>query len=509
MIAPVLSALVLVATTVPTLSVDIAALTRDMAVTGGDAPTGGAATLRWRGKVKLVVEQGGDGNEVVVRFDKPLDEASIAGFQRRLGSGLSRFEWNDDSLVLRAAPGRALTATSRGDTLLVAIAEDDASADVPAIADDPVPYALAAAAADAAAGYPGRAHRRVAALATRYPGDPRVRRALADGDAARGASGRAAAGYRALDADDRTARRTIRDAGGEASIGASYRDGSGFSQLDGTARLGVAVSPAVMAAVAVRQVHTRADALVGRDGIVRSGRADATVIEAGGSIVGAQPVRVEAAMLVDLSDPRVAFRGRLFHGYAEGEARLVFAYRAPEFQTAEQALFGGHASRIGGGFTWRMHPALQARIDLGLNRYGLVNEARLVDSTTLSAGLDLILHRGSPDILLLYRLDAEYVGRQVRRPGGLPALAYFDRENHTGQLLVARDVGAIRLAAAGGWTVDRYGSDGPTATVTAGGAIGDAWRFDLGGGVTSIQQPNLPGTQIFARGSVSRSLGRP
>lgn len=499
-------ALALLSVTVPVLPVDIAGLTRDAVVTGG-----GVAMLHWTHRVTLAVEPGDD--EVVVRFDRPLDEAGIAAFRRDAGAGLARFEWNDDSLVMRAAPGRTLTVTPQGDALLVTIRAETApgagAAEAPAVVDDPVPYALAAAGADTAAGYPGRAHRRVAALAKIYPDDARVRRALADGDAVRGAAGRAATGYRALDADDPVARRTIRDAGGEASIGASYRDGSGFSQFDATGRVAVAVSRATTAAVAVRQVHTRADALVGRDGVVRSGRADSTNIELGANVVGERPVRVEAAMLVDLSDPRVAFRGRLFHGYAEGEARLVFAYRVPEFQTAEQALFGGHASRIGGGFTARLSPAVQARGDVGLNRYGLRNEARLVDSTTLSGGLDLILTRGSPDIVLLYRLDAEYVGRQVLRPGGLPALAYFDRENHTGQLLVARDVGAVRLAAAGGWTFDRYGSDGPTATVTVGGAIGEAWRFDLGGGVTSIQQPNLPGTQIFARGTVSRSLGRP
>jgi len=65
----------------------------------------------------------------------------------------------------------------------------------------------------------------------------------------------------------------------------------------------------------------------------------------------------------------------------------------------------------------------------------------------------------------------------------------------------------VQLTALAGWTVDRFGGDGPTASIGLAAPIAIAWRVEGGAGITSITRPGFSGRQLFARAQVTRSLG--
>ncbi|KEY98416.1 hypothetical protein AI27_11900, partial [Sphingomonas sp. BHC-A] len=157
----------------------VAALPPDTDVTASDART---VDLQWSGDVHIELED--SGHELVVRFDRPIADAALKDFAAAAGPDLADLRWNDDSLVLRAAAGRKLEAVADKRVLHVRFLPDGEATPAPAIAGEPqradldVELAIARAQADAAAGYPGLARRRLAPLAAAYPGDRRIQRLL-------------------------------------------------------------------------------------------------------------------------------------------------------------------------------------------------------------------------------------------------------------------------------------------------------------------------------------------
>jgi len=472
------------------------------------AATADELTLDWPARTILSMET--DGVETVMRFDRAPDAVSLEAFRRDAGTDLIRMDWNDTSMVIRPAPGRTFVPNLKGTRLSIRIVRDaPPGADM---ATEPVDYSLARAAAESASGYPGRARKMLLTLARSLPDDPQLIRTMADMDASRGATLRAARHYRALDAADAYARRTIRAAGGEVAAIVAARDGGGFAQIEASVRATVPVAAArngldTVIGGAIRQVRTRADAVVARDGGIRTLRRPVTLAEVTGSI-GDATTRLELLGAGNLSRTRVGLAARLLRGPAEREWRLAAAYHLPDVLTAEQVLLGGYVDRWGGGVTWRSSPAVQVQGDVARTSYGLVREGILATSTVVTGGVDATVRRLNPALTLSYRLEAEYVDRLDRRVNGPAALPLADRENHTVQALVAEQRGPWRLVAAAGWTFDRFGGNGPTGALTAAGFIGDAWQAEATGGVSSIRRPNLVGTQLFARVALRRSMGR-
>lgn len=458
--------------------------------------------LVWTGPVSLAIED--DGAEVVVRYDRPLPGDTVAAFRAGAGEDLGRLVWNDDSLVMAAAPGRRLSVTRAADRLLVRFRPETPAGEA---TGDPVDYTLAQAGADTAAGYPGRARGRLQRLEAQHPRDPHVQRALADLDAATGQRRRAARRYRALEATDPAAMTVRRDANGEAGVSVASRSGSGFSQLEGIAKASVPVSDAASVTGAIRHVRTRSDVVVTPAGVAADVRSDRTLGEANVILAPSPVLRFDMAAVFDFTDPHVSFGGKLYFGSAERELRVLAAYQVPDVSSAEAALLGGRLDRLGGGATLRLAPAVSVQVDAAFNAYHLAREGRQATSITVAGGLDYIVRRREPTLSLLYRLDAEYVDRIDLRADGLPALPLVDRENHTMQALVGQSLGNVRLAAAGGWTFDRFGGNGPTGAATAAASIRSGWRAEMSAGVSSISRPNLPGSQLFMRGSLARSLG--
>lgn len=468
------------------------------------------ATLAWAVPVQLSVER--DGYEVVVRFDKPLAEEEIARFAAATGPYLADLRWNDDSLVMRPAEGSSIAIDQQARSLSVRFVEDapvgTATATVTSDADGEIELALARAQADAAAGYPGEARRRLEELAQAHSGDARVQRALADAEAAEGRTRDAAARYLSLAADDPMARRIIGDAGGRVTAGTIYRDGKTFSQWESGIDVNVPVGEGLTAGAGLRHVRTIVESVASATGYLPKVTHNLTIADGNASLRLADAVRITVLASALLDHDVVGAGARLVAGPPEREARLYGSYRMPDFSTAEQAAFGGHMTRIGAGGTFRLTPELVVQGDAVLNRYGLPGGGVRTRTTQVLAGVDVLALRRPLSVQLSYRLDAEYVGRVDLRPNGTPFIPLSDRENHTVQVVMSKSIRNAQVTAAGGWTKDRYGGDGPTASVGALFNVGDAWRIEAGGGVSSISRPVVSGRQYFLRLSISRALGR-
>ncbi|KQM96822.1 hypothetical protein [Sphingomonas sp. Leaf25] len=461
---------------------------------------GDGARLVWRPGTAIAAEAR-DG-ELVVRSDQPIDDAAIDAFRAAAGNAIGDLRWNDDSLVLRPAAGWDMTWSASGSAIAVAFAAhaDDIVVDAP---DQPVELdtRLLAIEADVAAGYPGQGRRAAEALAHAYPDDPRIGRIVADARNADGDLRGAAKAYRKIGATDRTARRAQAFAPGAASVGATLRSGGDLSQVESAARADVAVDDTLTLGGGVRAVASRVDTGTRRESYV-----DPIVDLAATARVG-DATRVQA-VLAGAIDSGVTGGGvRVTAGSAEAQWRAALLLHQPDYSTVEQAIGGGHLSRITAGGGYRIAPGLVGQVDVGANRYGLAGMGGASDTLTLAGGLDYIVRRGGIAFGLTYRLEGEYVQRLRRYGDGSAIVDLVNRENHTVQGLLSGAFGEAQLTGLAGWTVDRFGGNGPNASLGLNLPVATAWRIEASGGITSIARPGFPGEQVFARAQVSRGLG--
>ncbi|MBN2971752.1 hypothetical protein JW805_06955 [Roseomonas aeriglobus] len=461
----------------------------------------GSQRLRWPAGTRLEVADH-DG-ELVIRADRPIDTAAIDTLRRSAGAAIADLRWNDQSLVLRAAPPWRIAWQRDGSTLALTFLYAAApiastTASTASVSDgEAIDVALASIEASAAAGYPGEARRTAQALADRYPDDPRALRALADARNANGDARGADALYRRLNADDRAARRARAFAPGAASVAATVRDGGDLTQIDVAARVDGALSDAVSLGGALRHIETR--------------------VETAGSAVRERSQIAEASVGVRLSDDvsatllaasaldtGVTGGGiRFVAGASELQIRGGAVYRLPDYSTGQQALAAGALSRIGIGGAYRVAPGLYAQLDGAWNQYGLAGAYDASDTVTVAGALDYLVRRGSPSLTLAYRLDGEYVLAN-RRP---TALTLIDRENHSLLGIGSATLGRTQLTGQLGYTVDRFGGDGPNVAIGLSSLLGDGWRIDGSGGLTSVSRTGFDGRQLFGRAQITRGLG--
>ena len=462
------------------------------------SPSWGSQRLRWPAGTTVTVSE--RDNEVVLRFDRPLSADAIASVRAAAPAAIADLRWNDDTLVLRASPGWRI-GWQREDAAvaLTFLRDDDVAATATADAADSgaLDVALTAIEADAAAGYPGQARRAAEALARRHPDDPRVLRKLADARNGDGDVRGAAQIYRRLGSDDATARRARAFAPGAASLSATARDGGDLSQLEIAARADVAIGDDVSVGGAVRHVESRVDTSAGKIS------AGSTIVEASAGARLSDDVRATIVAASALDTGVTGGGLRFVAGSSDLQLRGGLLYHMPDYSTGQQVLGDGYLTRGALGFGYRVTPGLYAQLDGGWNRYGLAGTDISSDTITLAGGLDYLVRRGSPSFTIGYRLDAEYV--QANRS---PLLTLADRENHTVQGVVSGAIRKVQLTGQLGYTVDRYGGDGPNAALGLSAPIGDGWRIDGGGGVTSISRTGFDGRQLYGRAQLTRGLGR-
>lgn len=331
---------------------------------------------------------------------------------------------------------------------------------------------------------------------------------MADSDAAIGARLRAGRAYSMLQARDDSAGRIVRELGGTLGLTVLARDGAGFRQVDGTVRGTLPVYAEIAAEAAVRVVRTHANAVVDNTGVEHNVRQSHTMLELAARGFVGPTTRVDLVGTTWIGKGAAGMSGQLRLGPPERELRLLGSYHLPDISTAEQAVGGGFIDRVSIGGTLRLSSKAVIQADGYVNRYGLAREGVVARTVSVTGGLDYLLRRREPWLTITYRLEAEYPGRQALRPGGALALPFSDRENHTVQLASGKQFGVVQLSGSAGWTKDRFGGNGPTATINASTAI-RGWRAELATGVSSISRPNFPGRQYFLRVSLVRMLGRP
>jgi len=453
------------------------------------------ARLAWPDDAVVRIED--RGGELVARFDRPIAPARLAAFREAAGDAIGDLRWNDDSLVLRPATGWTMRWRQTGPVVAVAFSPPADGALLEVADDSASDAALAAIEADVAAGYPGSALRAATTLANRYPADRRAARLLADTRLAQGDVRGAARDYRALAADDLAARRTIAAAAGTAGIGVTARDGSDLAQTEFAARIDAAVGDTFDVGGGVRH-------LVSTVATVRSGD---TVIDASLAAAFDGAVRIQLFASAALDDAVTGGGARVTAGSPDAQFRATVTRHMPDYSTPAQVLAGGYLSRALIGVTYRLTPGVVVQGDIGAYRYGLATGSGESDTIVASAGVDYLIRRQFPALGLTYRFDAEYVQRLQLGADRLAVIPLATRENHTLQGLASGAIGAVQLTALAGWTVDRFGGDGPTASLGIAAPIAVAWRVEGSGGITSIARQGFAGRQLYARALLTRSLG--
>jgi len=439
--------------------------------------------------------------ELVARFDRPIAPARLAAFRESAGDAIGDLRWNDDSLVLRPAAGWTMRWRQTGPVVALAFSPPADGALLEATDDSASDAALAAIEADVAAGYPGSALRAATRLAQRYPADRRAARLLADTRLAQGDVRGAARAYRALAADDLTARRTIAAAAGTASIGVTARDGSDLAQTEFAARIDAAVGDTLDVGGGVRHLVSSVGTAAPT---VRSGD---TVVDASLAAAFDGAARIQLFASAALDDAVTGGGARITAGAADAQFRATVTRHMPDYSTPAQVLAGGYLSRALIGVTYRLTPGVVAQGDIGAYRYGLATGSGASDTIVANAGVDYLIRRQFPALGLTYRFDAEYVQRMQLGADRLAVIPLATRENHTIQGLASGAVGAVQMTALAGWTVDRFGGDGPTASLGLAAPIAVAWRVEGSGGITSIARQGFAGRQLYARALLTRSLG--
>ena len=477
-------------------------------VTARPRPVAIAVRLDWPAATPVTLESASD--DIVARYPRPPGDAAIAAFSAQAGDRIARFDWGPDNLVIRGLPGQRLSAVAVPGGIVVTFTPVDAAAPPIVAADDRDATMLLLAEADAAAGYPGRARRRIARIAAARPGDPGVQAALASAETASGRTRDAARRYRALPggggAAGAAAARTI---GPAIETTLLVRDGRGYAQTEAVLRGGTPALDAVRIDGAVRHVRTRGDDPAGTPRRIGT-RATETGIAA--SVVAAAGLRLRFDLtgLVDGSGGRGGVGGAVSAAIGDPERRGAFrlAWHLPDFATPTGALYGGWADRATAGGALRIAPGATVRLDGTLARYGLYGGGARLTTAVLEGGVDYLLRRQSPAITLGYRIDAEYVldRRAVVAPD--PYATLTNRENHTGEATIGLPLArAIALTGTAGWTVNRYGGDGPTAALGVALVPTDGWEGGLIAGISSVSRPGQPERQAYGRAALTRRFG--
>ena len=472
------------------------------------------ARLDWPAGTPVTLESASD--DIVVRYPHMPEAAAIAAFSAQAGDRIGRFDWGPDNLVIRGVPGQRLSAIAVAGGIRVTFTPVDAVAATTPIVptDDRDATALLIAQADAAAGYPGRARRRIAAIAAARPDDAGVQAALASAETASGRTQDAARRYRALpDGGGAAGQAAARAIGPAIETTLLVRDGRGYGQAEAVLRGGVPAGDTVRIDGAVRHVRTQGDDPSGAARRIRT-RATETGIAVGLTPAPGLRLRFDLTGLVDSSGgrggPNSGVGGAVSAAIGDPERRgaVRLAWHLPDFATPTGALYGGWTDRATAGGGLRIAPGASVRLDATLARYGLYGGGARLTTAVLEGGVDYLLRRQSPSIALGYRIDAEYVldRRTVAAPD--PYATLTDRENHTGEATIGWPLAdAFAFTGAAGWTVNRYGGNGPTAALGLALLPTGGWEGGLTAGISSVSRPGQPERQAYGRAALTRRFG--
>ncbi|MDF8335534.1 hypothetical protein [Novosphingobium cyanobacteriorum] len=455
------------------------------------------AVMAWPAGTHLTLHQ--TGAELVIRSDRPVIESSIRQFADVASLQIEDLRWNDNTVLLRAVS--IPTAVVRADSVeltLPATVEGVASAGNDDARQATRAAAMTAIAVELAAGYPTNARRLAQGALAGAPRDRELLRLLADAETAEANIGAAARHYREAGADDHSARQVIARAGGIIGAESLFRSGSHLTQVDSRATLETPVSDRVRLKLGVRQVIENASS--GNSSLVTG----AYTAEVSASWRAAPLLQIDFSGASWIDEGVTGGGARVTWGSPQAQLFVAYSAGLPDFSIAGQIRNRGYLNQLRLGAGSRLTSGLSWRLEGGLRTYGLRNLAT-AQTLSVEGGLDLVVLR-RPTVTLAYRFDGEYVSAD-RANGAAALLALADRENHSVLVYIDGRAGPVGLTAGAGWTVNRYGGEGPNLSLAAALPVGDRWLVEASSGLSSISRPGFPGRQVFGRLGLRRSLG--
>lgn len=422
-----------------------------------------------------VVEAGG--GELLVRLSAPVDAEALSDLPKRLGDWIDGVSFGFDTVLFKARRNVRMSFAIRGRTLLVELSPSDpSSGDAGATARDGaatnIRVELLKARLLLISGEVRAAADLLAGLAKRYPHDPLVIAALADGDNRAGRWRRALMRYDGLlmrypenenyaearaDTANQHARRVITDLEWRRVPG---EENSRTFRLAGNEF----VSPALRLGAAFEIRHMNAK------GVRRSG----------GRVGDFSGVRERGELYArhDWLDGQW-LRGDLFVGetgpgiggiYARpdlyGVSQISIEYRRPNWDYLEGVVGGGIRDKIEVRREHRFSPRISSSLTGFAYRYGLDHDDNMATSVGTQVSLDYAVTLESPRLVLGYLLDAEYRTSWETRldstGGPFNPIPLVSREQHTGRMILEQHLSArLLLSIEIGYTVNRFGGKGP------------------------------------------------
>lgn len=464
------------------------------------AGTSTSATLVWPSGTKLELEH--SGNEVIVRSNRAVDEQSLSALQAAAASRIADLRWNDRTVLISMVPDATATVTINRnivklDWLAPAVASPALTAGQRDTANEERERQILDIQVDLASGFPETARRKALALTRAQPDDLQLWRLLADCEAATQDYKAAARHYRKAKATDRQARRVIALSQGTANLATSYRGNADFQQVELIGKARLSVSDTTDLGVQVQKtISTEAQA--------QPSSTTADILEIAASITLAPRLQADFSGTTWVDQSVTGGKARLVYGGPQANIYAHIARNLPDLTFASQARMGGFLHQWGAGGRLQVSSAVQLHAEYARRVYGI---ARQSAGTTdfLAGGATLIVLR-KPQLSLAYQFDAEYVKRLASLPPAL-ALPLGNRENHSLLAYWNAALGPVAITSGLGWTLDRYGGDGPNASVAMNLPLGEHWQLAANGGLSSISRPGFPQSQTYARLSVVRALG--
>ena len=497
----VLALLALAAAPLPYLEVDPRVFDQDKDGTNAVfAGTDTSATLVWPRGTKLAIEQ--SGNEIIVRSNRAIDEQSLAALQAAAASRIADLRWNDTTVLLIMAPDAGATVTINRNILnldwLAPVAPIPAmAAGQQDMTSDERERQMLAVQVDLASGFPETARRKALALTQANPDDLDMWRLLADCEAATQDYTAAAQHYRKAKATDRQARRIIALSRGAASLATSFRGNADFQQIELIAKVRMPVSGTV-------QVAVQAQKTISSVAQTQPSSAAGDIVEIETSIKLAPRLQADFSGATWLDESITGGKARLIYGDTQASIYVHIARNLPDLTFANQARLGGYLHQWGAGGKLQLSSTMQVHAEYARRVYGIARQS--AGTTDLLAGGATLLVLRKPQLTLAYQFDAEYVKRLANLPPAL-ALPLGNRENHSLLAYWNAAVGPLAITSGLGWTLDRYGGNGPNASVAMNLPLGYHWQLAANGGLSSISRTGFPQSQGFARVSVVRALG--
>ncbi len=431
---------------------------------------GARIVLTWENPVGYSVEA--KGNDVLIRFDRPLGDAPVAGITSDLKAWVDGVSTGYDTLLLQGRPGVRITVAIEGAQLNIDLTSPrkdqpvaDSEADTETDQGNPVRLRLVLLEARLmlAVGAQDSASRLLEEAARRYPDNPRVLAAQAELENQAGRWRKALALY------DRALMLHPRDEDLVLARKGIARDRAPFLKLDAEqVRIG---SDERQYSSRLSGQHPVAEGLaLGFSFEVR--RTDAKgVRRTDGRILDFDGTRKRGELFVvrDLLDGR-RLRGALFLGqgiagvgaaYAvpdfRGETQFEVEFNRPSWDFIEGFVGQGVRHQIGVLREHRFTTRLSGQAAAFARSYGIDGDSNVASSLALDGGLQYLILPESPSLTVGYRFDAEYRRAIETRLG--PAGAAYNPIP-----LVSREIHALEASAAyeltDGWRASAYAGYG-------------------------------------------------